>query len=319
VPEDFQTAYEQISESFARVKRDPDFVLEAGCIGGHGRTGTILACWAVLDGMTAKDAIDYIRKNYCHDTIETITQEWWVEWFEAKLLGKDAPEQPYTKPKVATTGGTNLNSGQYCTVRSHWDMWKAGKVACVIRPTTCKMFKMDLDRFMAGQVTFKDGQMLTDGKAGYPQHVFIGDYKLPKPGPKEPVHAACATKRTGPDCDYCRYVALRPRGIGEAFLELSETAKKRLEDKEEVINVAGPNGEIIKVNTKATGSVTLNPKPGDTREGFVYVQGEGWVAEFVANDPQHQQPKRHGKRSKKEKRRARKQYWKDQLSELQSR
>src|SRR5690606_112467 len=92
LPSDFETAYTQITEAFHRVKRDEKFVLEAGCIGGHGRTGTILACWAVMDGFTAKEALEHVRKAYCHQAAETITQEWWVEWFEARSKGVEPPE-----------------------------------------------------------------------------------------------------------------------------------------------------------------------------------------------------------------------------------
>lgn len=44
-----------------------------GCIGGHGRTGTALA--AVVAEMNGrKDAIDYVRKNYCQKAVESTTQ-----------------------------------------------------------------------------------------------------------------------------------------------------------------------------------------------------------------------------------------------------
>lgn len=44
-----------------------------GCIGGHGRTGTVLA--ALVKEITGeKDAITYVRKNYCEKAVESEDQ-----------------------------------------------------------------------------------------------------------------------------------------------------------------------------------------------------------------------------------------------------
>jgi hypothetical protein len=52
--------------------------IEIGCLGGHGRTGTALACLAVLDGDTAQDAIAWVRSAYCTEAVETSEQEAFV-------------------------------------------------------------------------------------------------------------------------------------------------------------------------------------------------------------------------------------------------
>lgn len=47
--------------------------IHVGCIGGHGRTGMVLA--AIVSQMTdEKDAIKYVRKHYCHKVVETHSQ-----------------------------------------------------------------------------------------------------------------------------------------------------------------------------------------------------------------------------------------------------
>lgn len=47
--------------------------VHVGCIGGHGRTGTFLAALtAELTG--EKDAIQYVRKNYCEKAVESVSQ-----------------------------------------------------------------------------------------------------------------------------------------------------------------------------------------------------------------------------------------------------
>jgi len=58
--------------------RDGEAV-EIGCFGGHGRTGTALACLAVLTGTPALDAVDWVRERYCVDAVETAAQRSFVE------------------------------------------------------------------------------------------------------------------------------------------------------------------------------------------------------------------------------------------------
>lgn len=47
--------------------------VHVGCVGGHGRTGTVLA--ALVNEMTGEaDAITYVRTNYCHKAVESAAQ-----------------------------------------------------------------------------------------------------------------------------------------------------------------------------------------------------------------------------------------------------
>jgi hypothetical protein len=48
--------------------------VEIGCYGGHGRTGTALACLAVLCGHPPDDAVSWIRTTYCERAVETDEQ-----------------------------------------------------------------------------------------------------------------------------------------------------------------------------------------------------------------------------------------------------
>jgi protein-tyrosine phosphatase len=48
--------------------------VEVGCYGGHGRTGTALACLAVLAGSRAANAVAWVRSNYCEQAVETDEQ-----------------------------------------------------------------------------------------------------------------------------------------------------------------------------------------------------------------------------------------------------
>jgi hypothetical protein len=49
--------------------------VEVGCFGGHGRTGTALACLAILSGHPYGQAVAWVRTNYCAEAVETPEQE----------------------------------------------------------------------------------------------------------------------------------------------------------------------------------------------------------------------------------------------------
>jgi protein-tyrosine phosphatase len=56
---------------------------EIGCLGGHGRTGTALACLAVLTGTPPDEAVGWVRQQYCDNAVETDAQRTFVEGFAA--------------------------------------------------------------------------------------------------------------------------------------------------------------------------------------------------------------------------------------------
>lgn len=87
VPRFQNLAYEQILGAYSIAKK---FNVEIGCIGGHGRTGTILACMTVIDkNIDATQAIDFVRSTYCHHAIETSSQESFVEFFHDRLAQEE--------------------------------------------------------------------------------------------------------------------------------------------------------------------------------------------------------------------------------------
>ncbi|MCW2696480.1 MAG: protein phosphatase [Modestobacter sp.] len=56
--------------------------VEVACDGGTGRTGTALACLAVLDGVPAAEAVGYVRERYRPRAVETRAQRSFVAWFD---------------------------------------------------------------------------------------------------------------------------------------------------------------------------------------------------------------------------------------------
>lgn len=56
-------------------KMEQGYTVELGCLGGHGRTGTILACMVIeAEGLDPKDAINQVKEQYCQEAVETLTQ-----------------------------------------------------------------------------------------------------------------------------------------------------------------------------------------------------------------------------------------------------
>lgn len=61
---------------WANDRMDNGDRLEVGCIGGHGRTGTFLACLLMdREGCSAKESIQAVRSRYCSRAVETTSQE----------------------------------------------------------------------------------------------------------------------------------------------------------------------------------------------------------------------------------------------------
>ena len=58
--------------------------VEVACGGGRGRTGTALACLAVLDGVPAAAAVDYVRRHYHRRAVETPWQRRYVARFSPR-------------------------------------------------------------------------------------------------------------------------------------------------------------------------------------------------------------------------------------------
>ncbi len=58
--------------------------VEVACAGGHGRTGTALACLAILDGVPSSEAVAFVRENYDPHAVETFWQCRYVARFPGR-------------------------------------------------------------------------------------------------------------------------------------------------------------------------------------------------------------------------------------------
>lgn len=77
-PANHRDAREVLHEAWRRAA---DERVEVACSGGRGRTGTALACLAVLDGVPPADAVAYVRRNYDWRAVETPWQRRYVRHF----------------------------------------------------------------------------------------------------------------------------------------------------------------------------------------------------------------------------------------------
>ncbi len=78
LPTDTEELVVALRELLSRARGG--LMVEVGCLGGHGRTGTALACLAVLCGLSG-DPVDWIRTTYCQHAVETDEQAEFVRQF----------------------------------------------------------------------------------------------------------------------------------------------------------------------------------------------------------------------------------------------
>lgn len=79
LPADRVAAAEALALARRRAEHER---VEVACRGGVGRTGTALACIAVLDGVPAAEAVAYVRARYHPRAVETPWQRRYVEGFD---------------------------------------------------------------------------------------------------------------------------------------------------------------------------------------------------------------------------------------------
>ncbi|CAM5412086.1 phosphatase domain-containing protein [Streptomyces aurantiogriseus] len=78
LPADRADARAALVEAWRRAADDR---VEVACGGGRGRTGTALACLAVLDGVPAGEAVAFVRRHYDRHAVETPWQRGYVRKF----------------------------------------------------------------------------------------------------------------------------------------------------------------------------------------------------------------------------------------------
>ena len=78
LPSDRAAAADAFRQVWQRAETER---VEVACLGGRGRTGTALAAVAVIDGVSASQAVDYVRANYREGAVEMPWQRRYVSRF----------------------------------------------------------------------------------------------------------------------------------------------------------------------------------------------------------------------------------------------
>ncbi|MFE3030554.1 protein phosphatase [Streptomyces canus] len=78
LPADRGEARDVLTDAWERAVAER---VEIACGGGRGRTGTALACLAVLDGVPPREAVAYVREHYHPRAVETPWQRRYVRRF----------------------------------------------------------------------------------------------------------------------------------------------------------------------------------------------------------------------------------------------
>lgn len=78
LPSDPEEAGTALREAWERAAAER---VEVACRGGRGRTGTALACMAIIDGVPAVEAVAYVRAHYDRRAVETPWQKRFVARF----------------------------------------------------------------------------------------------------------------------------------------------------------------------------------------------------------------------------------------------
>lgn len=78
LPRDREDARDALREAWRRAAAER---VEVACTGGRGRTGTALACLAVLDGVPPREAVAFVRQRYESRAVETLWQRRYVARF----------------------------------------------------------------------------------------------------------------------------------------------------------------------------------------------------------------------------------------------
>ena len=82
LPADEADVRPTLTEAWQRAEAER---VEIACAGGLGRTGTALACLAILDGVPSTEAVAFVREHYDPRAVETPGQRRYVaRWQEER-------------------------------------------------------------------------------------------------------------------------------------------------------------------------------------------------------------------------------------------
>lgn len=144
LPTNKDIALDQIEDAFNRARDGVD--VDLGCIGAHGRTGTILACMVLLADpeIEPAKACAWVWENYCKEAIENKSQEWFVAYAAGYYYGVEVPDPP-AKPVYSAPVGAGH---PVCLPIHHYAMYKAGLKDCKHK-NDCSWWDRDMEELQS--------------------------------------------------------------------------------------------------------------------------------------------------------------------------
>jgi protein-tyrosine phosphatase len=97
------------------------------CVGGHGRTGTALACLLITScNMTAKQATKWVRESYCKHAIEGQKQEDYIHkvslfYHPARTAKEDTEDKPKKTEQTDKPKSDSAKTGELMTNIEDYD------------------------------------------------------------------------------------------------------------------------------------------------------------------------------------------------------
>lgn len=169
IPDNLEIALDQIEEAYFRSKEYKEIV-QIGCIGGHGRTGTILACMQVLAGngaVSGQDAVKFVKETYCKKAVETDLQQWFVEFAYAYWYNQNPPPKPQVTigKKIETT---KPDKNRICLPEEHYAMIIKGHKKCLVKDV-CALFDLDLRKYHREGFASVNKSMVLEAASLYPE------------------------------------------------------------------------------------------------------------------------------------------------------
>lgn len=163
IPRDKDVALVQIEDALKRAQKGED--IDLGCIGAHGRTGTILAIMYLIvtkGKKTPEECMKFVWENYCEHAIETKIQEWYISYASGVYYKTPVPEKPATASynynwSSSGTGGS-VGTGT-CTVSEHVAMWLRGHNVCANKKV-CLDFNKEITRYLDGELDWAHNMAL---------------------------------------------------------------------------------------------------------------------------------------------------------------
>jgi len=106
--------------------------IQVGCIGGHGRTGLVLAALVQVAGIAPRKAIQWVRKHHCKKAVESESQvKFLVKHYKVEsvaavkgtITGSSERRKGFTGKGIGLNSPRRVKDAHITAVRSKGSIW----------------------------------------------------------------------------------------------------------------------------------------------------------------------------------------------------